>query len=125
MTLCLAVLFATLRIGLKSRKRRLAGAPPDLNLIRLHLKLAKPVVFFAIFGFVGGTLSSTLIRGWSLFDSSHGVLGLIVASLLGVTAFLGHRAERGEGDPGVHGLLGVLSILGASLAAVAGFVLLP
>lgn len=125
MSLCLAVLFVTLRIGLKMRKRRLAGARLDPNLIRLHLKLAKPAVFFAIFGFVGGALSSTLIRGWSLFDSSHGALALIVASLLGVTAYLGHRAEGGEGEPGIHGLLGVLTILGASLAAVAGFVLLP
>lgn len=125
MTICLLVLFATLRIGLRMRKRRLACAPPDPRLIRLHLKLAKPAVAFAILGFVGGTLSSTLIRGWSLLDSSHGVLGVIVAGLFGVTAYLGLRAERGEAEPGVHGLLGVLAILGASLAAFAGFVLLP
>lgn len=125
MTLCLGALFAVLRLGLGMRKRRLAGAPPDLKLLRLHLKLAKPAVFFAILGFVGGGLSSTLIRGWSLLESAHGVLGLIVACLFGVTAYLGSRAERGEGEPGVHGLLGVVAILGASLAAFAGFVLLP
>lgn len=125
MTLCLTVLFAVLRIGLKMRRRRLAGAPADLDLIRLHLKLAKPAVLFAIFGFMGGALSSTLIRDWALLESSHGVLGLVVACLLGATAYLGYRAERGEGEPGVHGLMGVLAILAASLAAIAGFVLLP
>lgn len=125
MTLCLAALIAVLRIGLRMRKRRLAGGPPDLDLIRLHLKLAKPAIALAMFGFVGGALSSTLIRGWTLFNSSHGVLGLIVVCLFGTTAYLGYRAERGEGEPGIHGLLGVLAILTASLAAFAGFVLLP
>ncbi|MCH7868725.1 MAG: DUF4079 family protein [Myxococcales bacterium] len=125
MTLCLAALIAALRIGLRMRKRRLAGGPRDLDLIRLHLKLAKPAIVLVMFGFVGGALSSTLIRGWTLFNSSHGVLGLIVVCLFGATAYLGYRAERGEGEPGIHGLLGVLTILIASLAAFAGFVLLP
>jgi len=125
MALCLAVLFAVLRIGLKMRKRRLAGAAPSFDLIRLHLRLAKPAVAFAILGFIGGALSSTLIRKWALFETFHAVLGLIVVGLFVATAVFGRRAERGEGDPGVHGLLGVLAMLGASLAAVAGFVLLP
>jgi hypothetical protein len=125
MTLCLLALFAVLRIGLKMRQRRLVGTRPDPSLLRRHLRLAKPAIFLAIFGFIGGTLSSTLIRDWALLESAHGILGLIVACLFGVTAFLGFRVERGEGEPGVHGLVGVLAILSASLAAVAGFVLLP
>ena len=92
MTLCLAVLFAALRIGLKMRRRRLAGGPADFNLIRLHLKLAKPAVLFAIIGFAGGTLSSTLFRDWELLESAHGILGLIVAGLFGATALFGRRA---------------------------------
>ena len=125
MTLCLAALFGTLRLGLKLRKRRLAGAPASVDLLRLHLRLAKPAVIFSMLGFVGGALSSSLIRNWELFASFHAMLGLIVVSLLAATAVLGRRAERGEGDPGWHGLVGVLTILAASLAATAGFVLLP
>jgi hypothetical protein len=125
MTLCLAALFGALRLGLKMRKRRLAGAPPSVDLIRLHLRLAKPAVLFAMLGFIGGALSSSLIRGWALFESFHAMLGLIVVCLLTATAILGRRAERAEGDPGVHGLVGVVTMLAASLAAIAGFVLLP
>lgn len=125
MTLCLGVLFAVLRIGLRSRKNRLAGRPPDVGLIRLHLRLAKPAVLFTMLGFVGGGLSSSLFRNWVLLESFHGILGLIVVGAFATTAILGRRAERGEGDPGIHGLFGLLAMLGASLAAVAGFVLLP
>jgi len=125
MIVCLAVLIAALRLGLQMRKRRLAGAPPSLDLIRLHLRLAKPAVVFVILGFVGGGLSSSLIRNWDLFGSFHAVLGLIVVGLFSATGVLGRRAERGEGDPGLHGLLGVLAMLGALLASIAGFVLLP
>jgi formate-dependent nitrite reductase membrane component NrfD len=125
MTVCLAVLLAALRIGLKMRARRLAGARPPVGSIRLHVRLAKPAVLFAMLGFIGGALSSSLIRNWTLFGSFHAVLGVIVVCLFAATGYLGLRAERGEGDPEVHGLLGVLAMLGALLAAIAGFVLLP
>jgi hypothetical protein len=125
MTVCLVTLFAVMRLGLKMRTRRLAGASPSIDLIRLHMRLAKPAVVFVILGFVGGGLSSTLVRNWALFETFHAVLALIVVGLFVATAILGRHAERGEGDPGIHGLLGVLAMLGASLAAVAGFVLLP
>lgn len=125
MTLCLGVLFFVLRLGLKSRKQRLKGARREPGMIRLHLKLAKPAVFFTVLGFLGGALSSSLVRGWSLFETFHAWAGLLVVLLFIVTAFYGKRAERGEGTPGLHGLLGLLAMLGASLAAIAGFVLLP
>lgn len=125
MTICLGVLFAVLRLGLRSRKARLVGAPPDIDLIRLHMRLAKPAVAFVMIGFIGGGLSSSLIRDWSLMESFHGLLALIVVILFGAAAFLGRRAQRGEGDPGTHGLFGLLAMLGSALAAVAGFILLP
>ena len=125
MTLCLGVLFFVLRLGLRSRKGRLAGAPPSIDLIRLHARLAKPAVVFVIFGFIGGGLSSSLIRNWSLMESFHAIVALVVVVLFTATAVYGRRAERGEGEPGLHGLLGVLTMLGSFLAAIAGFILLP
>ncbi|MFT5695450.1 MAG: protein-S-isoprenylcysteine O-methyltransferase Ste14 [Myxococcota bacterium] len=125
MTLCLGVLFAALRLGLKSRKQRLKKSRREPSMIRLHMKLAKPAVLFTVLGFVGGALSSSLVRGWSLFETFHAWVGLVVALLFIATALYGKRAERGDGDPGLHGLLGLLAMLGASLAAIAGFVLLP
>jgi hypothetical protein len=125
MTICLGVLFVVLRLGLRSRKARLVGAPLDVNLIKLHMRLAKPAVAFVMLGFVGGGLSSSLIRNWSLMESFHAIVALVVVALFCVTAFLGRRAERGEGEPGTHGLFGLLAMLGSALAAVAGFILLP
>lgn len=125
MTLCLGVLFAALRLGLRSRKARLVGAPRDPDLIRLHMRLAKPAVAFVMLGFIGGGLSSSLIRNWSLMESFHAIVALVVVVLFGATAFLGRRAQRGEAEPGTHGLLGLLAMLGSALAAVAGFILLP
>ena len=94
MVVCLTVLFAVLRIGLKMRRRRLGGAPRDLKLIRLHLKLAKPAVLLTMLGFIGGGLSSSLIRNWSLFETFHSLLGLITLCLFALTAYFGLRAER-------------------------------
>jgi len=125
MTLCLGVLFSVLRLGIAMRKQRLAERPRDPSLMRRHLRLAKPVVVFAMLGFLGGALSASRLRGWALFETFHALVGLVVVSLLGATAWLGRRAERAAGSPGLHGLLGVLFTLAACLAAIAGFVLLP
>ncbi|MCP4035958.1 MAG: hypothetical protein GY733_03410 [bacterium] len=125
MTLCLVALFVALRLGIKLRGRRLAALAPDVDLIRRHLRIAKPAVLFAMLGFGGGALSSSLLRGWALFETFHAFAALVVVLSFGATAWLGLKAQRGEGDPGLHGLLGVLSMLGAALTALAGFVLLP
>ncbi len=129
MTLCLGVLFYVLRLGTKMRTRRLAELPREVSLVRLHLRLAKPAVAFAMLGFVGGSVSAVWLRGWGVLESFHGLLGGVVVVLFGLTAIYGRTAERGAGrdgsDAGLHGLLGVLSMLVAALSAIAGFVLLP
>lgn len=125
MTACLAVLFAALRLGIKMRARRLADLPRDVGLMRRHLRLAKPAVWLAMLGFAGGALSSSLLRGWALFHTFHALAGFVVLVLFAATAWFGGKVERREADPGIHGLLGVLAMLGAALAAIAGFVLLP
>ena len=107
------------------RRRRQRSARPNLALLKRHLALAKPGVVLALLGFVGGAISSVVIREWKPFELLHGAIGVLVVILFSVTAILGRRAEKGEGDPNLHGLMGVFAVLAALLAAVAGFVLLP
>lgn len=125
MTLCILVLFQALRLGLKMRSRRLAELPPDVSLLRLHLRLAKPFVVFVILGFVGGALSAVYLRDWGVLGTFHGIVGVIAVALFSATAWYGRQAESGQGDPGLHGILGLVSMLLAGLAAMAGMVLLP
>ena len=120
----LAVL--TLRAGLALRRARQRRGPRDPRLRRRHLRLAKPAVVLVLAGFVGGPISAVALRDWQAFGSFHGLLGLVVAALFLAAAVLGHRIERGHASAfGAHAWLGALAVLGAALAAVAGFVLLP
>jgi hypothetical protein len=116
----------TLRAGLALRRARRGRAPRDPGLRRRHLRLAKPAVALVLVGFVGGAVSAVVLRGWPAFGSLHGLLGLAVASLFLGAAVLGRRLERGRTRAfDAHAWLGGLAVLGAALAAVAGFVLLP
>ncbi len=118
--------FFALRAGLELRRRRLQGARREAGLMRRHLRLAKPAVVLILIGFAGGPVSSFLLRGWQPFERFHAYLGLLAASLFTGAAVLGRRLERGRGRAvDAHGWLGVLALLAAALAAVAGFVLLP
>ena len=123
-SLTLAVL--TLRAGLALRRARRGPAPRDPKLRRRHLRLAKLAVALILAGFVGGPISAVALRDWQAFGSFHGALGLAVAALFVAAAVLGRRIERGRASAfEAHAVLGALAVLGAALAAVAGFVLLP
>jgi len=123
-SLVLAVL--TLRAGLALRRARRGRAPRHPGLRRRHLRFAKPTVVLILAGFVGGPLSALWLRGWEPFASFHGALGLAVATLFAAAALVGRRLERGRSRAfEAHAWLGALAVLGAALAAVAGFVLLP
>ncbi len=118
-----------LRVGLGLRRRRtgrVPGGAGGAGLRRKHLRVAKPAVALLLVGFVGGPVSAVWLRGWDPFDSFHGWLGLLVASLFGAAAVAGHRIEEGRSRAfDVHALLGILAVLAAAVTAVAGFVLLP
>jgi hypothetical protein len=116
----------TLRAGLAVRRARLGRTPRAPSLRGRHLRLAKPAVALVLIGFLAGPISAVWLRGWEPFHSFHGVLGLAVASLFTAAAILGRRLERGRGSARTaHAWLGALAVLGAAVAAVAGFVLLP
>lgn len=124
LSILLAVL--TLRAGLALRRARLGRAPRDPGLRRRHLRLAKPAVVLVLIGFVGGPISAVWLRGWEPLTSLHGMLGLAVASLFAAAGLVGRRLEHGRSRAfEAHARLGALAVLGAALAAVAGFVLLP
>jgi hypothetical protein len=126
MLVSLALAALTLRAGLALRRARLGRAPRDSGLRRRHLRLAKPAVALLLTGFVGGPVSAVWLRGWEPFASFHGLLGLTVAMLFAGAALVGRRLERGRSRAfQAHAWLGALAVLGAALAAVAGFVLLP
>ncbi len=77
-------------------------------------------------GFAAGPASMAWLRGERPFGTAHALAGCVAAVLFVATAILGRRLERGTGRPvDAHALLGVLALLAAAVAAVAGFVLLP
>jgi hypothetical protein len=126
MLLSIGLALLTLRAGLILRRARLGRAPRDPSLRRRHLRLAKPAVALVLIGFLGGPISAVWLRGWEPFHSFHGVLGLAVASFFTAAWWMGRQLERGRASArNVHAWLGALAVLGAAVAAVAGFVLLP
>jgi hypothetical protein len=126
MLFSLALALLALRAGLRLRRARLGLLQRSPGLRRRHLRLAKPAAALVLAGFLLGPVSAAWLRGWDPFGSFHGVLGLLVASLFGAAAVLGRRLERGRSRAAeLHGWLGALAVLGALVAAVAGFVLLP
>ncbi len=129
MLAALALAGLALRTGLDLRRRRagtLSAAASGGELRRRHLRLAKPAVVMVLVGFVVGPLSAVFLRGWDPFASFHGWLGLLAAALFAAAAALGHRIEEGQSRAfDAHALLGMLAVLFAAVAAVAGFILLP
>jgi len=126
MVVCLLVAGLALRAGLRMRRARLGGVSLPRGLRRRHMRLAKPAVLLILVGFLGGPLSSLLLRGWQPFDRLHGWLGLLSAALFFAAFLLGRRLERHQGRPiHAHGLLGALAMLVGALAFASGFVLLP
>jgi hypothetical protein len=126
MAVSIALAGATLRAGFALRRARLARRPAPRGARRRHLRLAKPTLVLLTIGFVGGWISAVWLRGWSAFETFHGVLGALVVLLFGLTASHGWRLEQGRGGSRqAHALLGALAMLGALVAAMAGFVLLP
>ena len=74
----------------------------------------------------GGLGSVVWLRGWDVFGTFHGILGLFVIAFFGAAAVLGRRIETGRSqDFDTHARLAGVAILLSAIAAVAGFVLLP
>ncbi len=115
-----------LRLGLQLRRARLRRVRRPAELRRRHLRAAKLAVPFVIAGFAAGPPSMLFLRGRDPFETFHGWIGLLVTALFAAAAVLGRRLERHDTrSREAHAALGALAVLGAAVAAVAGFVLLP
>jgi polyferredoxin len=126
MVASLLLALAALRAGLALRRSRRGLAPRDPSLRRRHLRFSKPAVWMVLAGFVGGPVSMAWLRGEPPFGTAHAWIGLTAATFFASAAVLGRRLERGRGRGfDAHAALGVLALLAAAVAAVAGFVLLP
>lgn len=122
----LVVAVMTARMGLEIRRRRARGAPVGGALRARHLRFGRRAITMVAIGFVAGPVSMFLFRDRSVFDSFHGILGIIVLGLFSATGWTGRALSRGDREArGIHRLAAAAAIGSALLAAVAGFVLLP
>ena len=126
MVASLAVVSLALRAGLRLRRARLGRARKTPDLLRAHLRLAKPAVALIGIGLLGGPISAVWLRGWTPLASFHAWLGLLAAALFLAAAILGRRLERGRSRAvDAHAIAAGLAALAAAVAVVAGLVLLP
>jgi hypothetical protein len=126
MVASLGVVSLALRAGLRLRRARFGREPMTRDLLRTHLRLAKPAVAFICVGFLAGPISVFWLRGWEPFATFHAWLGILTVALFIAVAILGWRLERRRGRPvDAHAILASLAVLAAAVAVVAGLVLLP
>ncbi|MEZ4332336.1 MAG: DUF4079 family protein [Myxococcota bacterium] len=126
MVASLALALATARLGIEIRRRRTKGLPVGAGLRGRHLRLGRLAVPLVAAGALLGPVSMACLRGRPIFDSFHGVLGLVVAGLFLWTGHSGRSLAKGDQDArGLHRLVAAAAIGAALLEAVAGFVLLP
>ena len=126
MVASLGVVALALRAGLRLRRARFGREPKTPDLLRTHLRLAKPAIALTLVGFLSGPISAAWLRDWTPFETFHAWLGILAAALFLAVAFLGWRLERRRGRPvDAHAALAGLAVLAAAVAVVAGLVLLP
>jgi len=115
-----------LRFGLRLRTSRRFRKPRPRGLRERHLRVAKPAVVAVMVGLIAGPVSAIWLRDWQPLESFHAWIGILAAALFGAAAVLGHRMEEHRSRAfDAHALVGLLAMLAALVAAVAGFVLLP
>lgn len=115
-----------LRLGMQLRRGRRFRRPSPKGLRERHMRFAKPAVVAVVVGFIAGPISAVWLRDWGPLETFHAWIGILAALLFAAAAILGHRIEEHRSRAfDAHALLGLLAMLAAVVAAVAGFVLLP
>ena len=133
MVVSLLLAFAAMRTGMLLRRARLRGIPAPGGTRQRHLRFAKVAVVLLLVGFLGGPFSTWLLRGWTPFATFHGVAGGIAGVLFVATALRGRELELGPARGGandpkardMHAMLALAAMGFGTMAAFAGFVLLP
>ncbi|MFO0691085.1 MAG: DUF4079 family protein [Myxococcota bacterium] len=122
----IALALATASLGLRIRRARAAGRVVPPRLRRRHLHLGKLAVAVSTAGFALGPVSMAFVRDRPVFDSFHGILGIVVTGLFLWTGHSGRALARGDAEArGLHRAVAAAAIAAALLSAVAGFALLP
>lgn len=117
---------STASLGLRIRRQRSASQIVSAGLRRRHLHFGKLSIAVCAAGFVLGPVSMALFRGRTVFDSFHGILGIVVTGLFLWTGHSGRALARGDASArGLHRAVAGAAIATALLSAVAGFALLP
>jgi hypothetical protein len=125
-TVALLLCFVALRQGLKQRKQRLRRiTAPEGNLKR-HSKLGPWAVGLFGASLVGGLGSAVVVRDWAPLATWHGKLAVGAALMFGTVWLLGRKLLEGERRrANTHGVLGLLALFLAGIAAMLGISLLP
>jgi hypothetical protein len=126
MIAAIALALSTASLGLRIRRARAAGRVVPAQLRRRHLHLGKLAIAVCSAGFALGPVSMALFRDRAVFDSFHGILGIVVTGLFLWTGHSGRALARGDAAArGLHRAVAGSAIAAALLSAVAGFALLP
>jgi len=126
MVASLGVVALALKAGLRLRRARFRREPRTPDLLRAHLRVAKPAIAVTCVGFLAGPISAVWLRDWTPFATFHAWIGVVTVGLFAAVAILGWRLERHRGRPvDAHAILAGLAVLAAAVAVVAGLVLLP
>ena len=120
----LALALFVLREGIGIRRARQAGGRFESS---RHRRLARVLVAGVVAGAVLGVVSIVWLRGDPPARSVHFPIALVAALLIASAGGLGLLLERGGvgRTRAVHALCGVLGVLLALAAAVAGMAILP
>jgi uncharacterized membrane protein len=119
--LIVAVLFYTGSLGLRARNDRRRAR----QLLRLHARLGPPVFVLMLLAWLGGVLSTWLLRpGLELGASSHMRIGtFLVVALTG--AFATSRVMRAPAVRLIHPWLGAAAMLLAAAQVFFGLQITP
>ena len=120
----LALALFVLREGIAIRRARQARGRFDPS---RHRRLARVLVAGVVGGAVLGVVSMVWLRGDPPAQSVHFPIALVAAVLIACAGGLGLLLERGGAGRtrAIHALCGIVGVLLALAAAVAGMAILP
>lgn len=125
-TVCLLLCFVVLRQGLAQRRARLRKTPAPAGNLKRHSSLGPWAVGLFLASLVGGLGSAVALREWAPLGTWHGRLALGAAILFGAVWLLGRKLlDNHKALANTHGVLGLLALFLAGVAAMLGLSLLP
>jgi hypothetical protein len=95
-------------LGMKIRQGRIAGNPPEINVIKKHRKFGPVLATLGLFGFAGGISTVYLGEGEIFEHPLHFVTGVTICALI-ITTYLISRNIRARkiGIRTIHFMIGV------------------